>query len=104
MKNIYAGIPEELPEELIEPLLETGKLTIERIVSRGHTSPEDGWYDQDRNEWLVLLSGNATILFADGTETRLSPGDTLHIPAHRKHRVTRTAPDTETLWLAVHYP
>ena len=103
MKNIFADIPELLPEELIESLLDTGNLRIERIVSRGHTSPAEGWYDQDRNEWLLLLSGSATLLFEDNTEVRLSQGDILDIPAHQKHRVTGTSPDKDTLWLAVHY-
>ena len=36
-------------------------------------------------------------------ELHLTAGCHLTIPAHTKHKVTWTTPDTETLWLAVHY-
>ncbi|MBZ0269048.1 cupin domain-containing protein, partial [bacterium] len=59
------------------------------------------WYDQDEDEWVVLLSGSATLAWEDGRERELGPGDHVRIPAHEKHRVVRTAPDRETVWLAV---
>ena len=33
----------------------------------------------------------------------LNPGDYINIPSHTRHRVEWTEPDTETVWLAVHY-
>ncbi len=103
MKNLFADIPASLETEIIERLVTTDVVTIERIVSMGHTSPADGWYDQQHNEWLLVLSGAAVLAFEDGTEISMKPGDTLDIPAHKKHRVKWTSADTETVWLAVHY-
>ena len=33
----------------------------------------------------------------------LAPGDFVHIPAHKRHRVEWTAADEPTVWLALHY-
>ncbi len=76
---------------------------IERIVSRGHTSPEKGWYDQQRNEFVLVLKGAARLEFEDGRVENMEPGDWLDIPAHAKHRVAWTDESQETVWLAVHY-
>lgn len=89
---------------MFETLLENPGLRIERIVSRGHCSPETGWYDQERNEWVVVLRGAATLAFEDGDPLHLSEGDYVEIPAHRKHRVAWTEPGELTVWLAVHFP
>jgi cupin 2 domain-containing protein len=102
--NIFAHIPSALPEELIEPLINAKGIRIERIVSCGHASPTDFWYDQDQHEWIVLMAGSATVLFEDREQpVELDPGDFIHIPAHRKHRVEWTTPDEPTVWLAVHF-
>ncbi len=47
-------------------LVQGEHVTIERIVSEGHTSPESGWYEQKRHEWVIVLQGAATILFENG--------------------------------------
>ena len=102
--NIFANIPDELPQELVERLGEAEGVSIERIVSRGHATPPGEWYDQERNEWVVLLRGAAGLLFeGDEEPLELRPGDHVNIPAHRRHRVAWTAPDEDTVWLAVHY-
>lgn len=103
IKNIFKGIKKDLPEELFETISETDEVKIERIVSRGHSSPEDFWYDQDKNEFVVLLKGEAKLLFEDNKEVTLKPGDYLTIPAHVKHRIKWTSPDEDTIWLAVFY-
>ena len=104
MKNLFASIPSHLPEELLETLAESRSVQIERIVSRGHASPDGFWYDQDRHEFIVLLQGAARLRFeADPESVELTPGDSLRIPAHRRHRVEWTTPDAPTVWLAVHY-
>lgn len=104
MKNIFKNIPENLPEELIEIILETDCIKIERIVSMGHSSPEDFWYDQDKNEYVILLKGKVALLFENADEAVvLNPGDYLNIPAHKKHRVEWTSSEEETIWLTVHY-
>ena len=104
MKNLFADIPEKLKEEFNETVFQASGLRIKRIVSCGHCSPEGFWYDQDDNEWVILLKGSAGIRF-EGREDvlRLKPGDHIRIDRHQRHRVEWTDPDQETVWLAVHY-
>lgn len=102
--NLFDAIPEDLSAELTEDILEPGQVRIERIVSRGHCSPADFWYDQDENEWVILLAGAARLRFERGGEViELSPGDYLNIPAGARHRVDWTDPEQDTIWLAVFY-
>ena len=101
--NLFANLPAPMAEEGFDILLEAENVTIERIVSHGHNSPASGWYDQSRHEWVVVLQGEGLIAFDNGEEVTLRAGDHLVIPAHRRHRVARTAPDQDTVWLAVHY-
>jgi cupin 2 domain-containing protein len=101
--NLFSGIPSQLQEDLFTELLGTGTFRIERIVSRGQASPPGFWYDQETAEWVLLVSGSATLCFEDGRLIDLKPGDHLLIPRHVRHRVERTDPEKETVWLAVHY-
>lgn len=102
MDNLFNNLPSDLPEELVEVIAQNRHVRIERIVSRGHASPEGFWYDQDENEWVVVLQGKGRLLF-EGTDEplELGPGDFVNIPAHRRHRVESTEPDEPTVWLAV---
>jgi len=104
MQNLFTDIPAQLLAELFDTLVESPAVQIERIVSKGHASPVAGWYEQGRNEWVVLLQGAARLVFDDDREIEMGPGDWLEIPARRKHRVAWTDPDQVTVWLAVHYP
>lgn len=103
MKNLFTDIPGDLPDELLETLVDSGDLQVQRIVSRGHATPRQGWYDQFTNEFVVLLKGAARLEYEDGRVLSLNPGDWLQIPARTKHRVAWTDEDVETVWLAVHY-
>lgn len=105
--NMFSGLPTTpQPEELSHML--AGNLgngvKIERIVSRGHVTPDNEWYDQTQHEWVMVLQGEAVIAF-DGArdEIHLHPGDYLNIPAHCRHRVAWTTPDADTVWLAVFF-
>ncbi len=100
--NLFSNIPENLPEELTERLAESSSVRIERIVSDGHASSEGFWFDQEQDEWVLLLSGSAVLAFEDRT-VALNPGDYLLIPAHRRHRVESTSTTEKTIWLAVFY-
>lgn len=101
--NLFEDIPATFPGEWFQTLYGNAHLRIERIVSRGHASPPDFWYDQAWDEWVLLLKGSAGVCFAGDPETiPLGPGDALFIPAHARHRVQWTDPDGETIWLAVH--
>ncbi len=100
--NLFADIPDALPEELVDVLAENDPVRIERIVSDGHASPADFWYDQDQHEWVLLLSGSAVLAFEDHA-IELNPGDHVLIPAHQRHRVDSTSATEKTIWLAVFY-
>ena len=99
--SLGAGVPAELPAELVEEIVAGPGVRVERIVSRGHRSPDGFWYDQDEDEWVLLVAGAAELELADGRRLRLAPGDWVDIPAGLRHRVARTAPDEDTIWLAV---
>lgn len=101
--NLYKPIPDNLDEEIFELLAQGENVTIERIISNGHTSPATGWYDQAQNEWVLVLKGSASISFENGQVVDLREGDYLNILSHQKHKVIRTSAATETIWLAIHY-
>lgn len=100
--SLFADIPRQLPEELCQTLLENPTVRIERILSQGHYSAENAWYDQEQAEWVLLLQGKARLGFIDAEPVELNPGDYLLLPAHCKHRVEWTAADRVSIWLAIH--
>ena len=102
-KNIFAEIPDTLPEEIFEKIIEGKEFFVERIISDGHTSPPNFLYDQETNEFVMLMSGSAKISYDDGNSFSLSAGDYLIIPAHQKHRVEETDKTQKTIWLTIHY-
>ena len=62
--------------EVFEKLLEGRQFWLERIVSIGQCTPTDQWYDQDQDEWVVLLAGGARLRFEnEAAERTLKPGD-----------------------------
>ncbi len=101
--NIFALIPDDTSNEVFENIVSADNVRIERIISKGHISPHDGWYDQDEHEWVMVLQGAARIEFAEQAPVHLVSGVHLHIPAHTRHKVAWTDPTTETIWLAVYY-
>ena len=105
MDNIFAGIPSSTATaEEFSQLLQRPGLRIERIVSTGHCSPPEFWYEQADGEWVLLIEGAARLRFADENAARqLKPGDFVDIAPQRRHRVDWTAPDQPTIWLAIHY-
>jgi cupin 2 domain-containing protein len=102
--NLFAAIPPRLAREEVTTLLTSSGLRIERIVSHGQASPPGFWYDQPQAEWVIVLTGRAELSFeGEAAARRMAPGDWLHIPAHRRHRVEWTDPTQATVWLAVHH-
>ena len=101
-RSLFDEIPADLPEELFSVLAENGPVKIERIVSNGHASPEGFWYDQEQNEWVLLVSGSAVLTVGD-EQVELNVGDHLLIPAHQRHRVESTSATEKTIWIAVFY-
>jgi len=101
--HIFDAIPEDLSDEVFQSLVQSNSIKIERIISKGHASPDSGWYDLAGDEWVILLKGEAILAFQAKDEVHLKAGDHIHIPAHTRHRVKWTTADTETIWVAVHY-
>jgi cupin 2 domain-containing protein len=71
---------------------------VEQILSGELAAPVD--YDQDHDEWVVLLDGGAE-LDVEGEVCRLGPGDWVFLPRHTPHRLTRT--ESGSRWLAVRF-
>ena len=100
--NIYADLPQHMPREVVLTLIQAADVRIERIISHGHASAPDFWYDQPQSEWVIVLQGAARLEFESGL-VEMKPGDFVNIPAFTKHRVDWTTPDEPTVWLGVRY-
>ena len=104
VRNIYDDMPAEAAGEAVSTLLRTGALRLERIVSTGQATPMGEWYDQDEDEWVLVLRGSAGLRLAGEDAVRvMRAGDYFCIPAHARHRVEWTDADEPTVWLALHY-
>ncbi|MGI9392075.1 MAG: cupin, partial [Parvibaculales bacterium] len=57
--NIFSKLGSNLTEEEVTSLLAEGGVRVERIVSTGQATPEGKWYDQEQDEWVILLRGGA---------------------------------------------
>ncbi|MDD1779689.1 cupin domain-containing protein [Enterovibrio sp. ZSDZ35] len=102
--SLFKSLPNAQNNEVFDDLIKHPSVRIERIVSHGQCSPDEGWYDQDEHEWVIVLQGEAEITFENEQVIQLKHGDHLNIPAHTKHKVSWTKPETNTVWLAVFYP
>jgi cupin 2 domain-containing protein len=100
VENLFANLPELSESEQSLSLFENHAVKIERIISQSHSSPPGFWYDQDEDEWVIVVRGEATLEFEGRELVRMNAGDHVTIPRHVKHRVQRT--DPKTIWLAVH--
>ena len=97
-KNFYGGSKTEIEEEIF-----TAKnIKLARIKSIGHTSSENFWYEQDTDEWVMVLGGFGEIEWPDGSKKMLGAGDYIFIPAFEKHRVSYTSQDPPCIWLAAY--
>lgn len=98
-------LPDATEAEQFEMLVAQGNVRIERIVSRGQITPPGVWYNQQHNEWVLLLAGSTLLQFEGDDEFhRLEVGQWLLLPAHCRHRVAWVPPEEITIWLAVHWP
>lgn len=100
--SFYDNIPYNLNEEKFFEIFKNDVIKIEKIVSNGQKSPENFWYEQQENEFVLVLKGNAILEFEDKIMV-LKEGDAVNIPALKKHRVKQTSPNEPTIWLAVFY-
>jgi cupin 2 domain-containing protein len=100
--NLF-DLPDTLPDkEWFESLIPDCGVLIERIISTGQVTPPGEWYDQERDEWVVLLQGEATLSWEYGRVLDLVAGDAILIPARERHRVEKTSVHPPCIWLAVH--
>ena len=105
--NILANQPDATQNEVFQTLAQGRDVVIERIVSQGQRSAEGFWYEQEREEFVMVVTGWATLrreLEGRVESIDLGPGDCLTIPALQRHRVEWTDPQRPTVWLAIHYP
>jgi len=102
-QNIFANIPENLDNEIFEEIFTKKDLKVERIISYGHITPEDEWYNQNNDEWVMVLEGEAMVSFKNRDAIKLKSGDYINIPAHTQHRVSWSIANKKTIWLAIHY-
>ena len=99
--NLFEGDEPPSPlDERSRDLFARAGVRVARIESNAFSSPEDFWYDQDDDEWVAVIAGDAVIEFADGTWHAMCAGDWVVIPAGIRHRIAGT--DERTIWLAVH--
>jgi len=102
-QNIFSEIPNSLKEELFENIISTENIKIERIISDGHSSPKEGWYESEQNEWVIVLEGDAILTLESGENIILKRGDYYNITAFTKHKVSHTSKSEKTIWLAIYY-
>jgi len=105
LSNLFRPLPDAADGECFDDLLSRPGCRVERIVSQGQASPPGFWYDQDWDEWVLLLSGSALLRLESRSQpVALTAGDHLLIPAGERHRVEATDAAGPTVWLAVHVP
>jgi cupin 2 domain-containing protein len=103
VKNIYDVENINLSDEFFEDLLKQKGFRLERIISKGHVTESDYWYDQDEDEFVLLLKGFAKLLFEDNSIIELKEGDYILIPKHVKHKVIYTDKNNKTFWLTCYF-
>lgn len=92
-------LPDIKEDEIVDILKENENVRIERIISTGQVSD---WMIQERNEYVVLLQGNAIIEFND-KKVEMKAGDTLFIEKMERHRVTYTSENPCCIWFCIHF-
>lgn len=96
INNLYEGETPTENNEVFSTLFHNDTLKIESI--RSSLKIPGQLYDQNQDEWVLLLKGEAQLEIIDDIRPMRS-GDYLFIPKHTPHRVLRTSENA--LWLAV---
>jgi mannose-6-phosphate isomerase-like protein (cupin superfamily) len=102
VENLLGNLPAAKRGEAFTEVLARPGIRIERIVSRGQSTPAEAPMVQEQDEWVLLLEGAAGLRIEDSDEVSLGPGDHVWIARGQKHWVTWTAKDRPSVWLAVH--
>ncbi len=82
-------------------MLETRLTASPGSIQCSNSTPTGKRYDQDRDEWVVLIQGEAELQYENGEKLRLIAGDHVLIPAHVRHRVAFTSKEPPCIWIAV---
>ena len=96
LNNLYHTETPVPNSEIFTPLFQNQTLKIESI--RSWLKAPGEIYDQQEDEWVVLLIGEASLQI-DGERLNLRGGDYCFIPRHTRHQVLSTSSDA--LWLGV---
>ena len=106
LKNIFEFDKDKSGEgrEIFEAIASgEGEFKVERIISTGQVTPNEEVYDQDKDELVFLVEGEARLLFVeDDREIILNKGSYVFIKAHCKHKVTYTSKEPPCVWIAIH--
>ena len=102
MKNIY-NYPENISEEIFEEIIQGNTFKMERIVSPYLPKGDSKWYNQEENEYVVILQGEAKIELVNSEVITLNKGDHFLIKRFTKHRVAYTSKNPLVIWLTIHY-
>ncbi len=102
--SLASGLPSQpIAGEKVDTLYERPGVRIERIVSTGQATPDGEWYDQDSDEWVLVVKGRARVrIDGEAQDRELGEGDFVFLPAHCRHRVAWTQREPPTVWLAIH--
>lgn len=103
IKCIFDIGPINSSSEIFDKITSNSAVKIERIISTGQATPEGEWLDQEKSEFVLLVSGKAGLQIKGQEEIELKAGDHLLIPSQTQHRVTFTQKEPATIWLAVHF-
>lgn len=105
MKNLFEDIKIDKNSEEFIDILNKPNIRIQRIVSNGQASKEGFWYEQEENEFVTILEGEAVLEFEDKDKSDivLKKGDFCNIEVKEKHRLKYTSIEEPTIWLAIFY-
>jgi len=101
-KNIFTKPKVGDEEEIFDELVKGDNISVEKIFTAKAFKQPGKWYDQEKDEWVLLLQGNAKLEFEEENIVNLNKGDYLFIPAHKKHRINKSSDEPNCIWLTIH--
>ena len=105
-------------KEVVKILTENENVKIEKIISTGQVT---GWQESDKNEFVILVQGNAEIEYYENKNLKtneniiknqkntndmklqLGKGDTVLIRKGERHRVSYTSKNPCCIWICIFF-
>ena len=103
-------------EEIVKILVKNENVKIEEIISTGQVT---GWQESDKNEFVILIQGNAEIEYFENNDYKrnimknqrntnnkklqLVRGDTVLINKGERHRVSYTSKEPCCVWICIFF-